>query len=346
MAKKRSEAIGLDPSWANRKPDGRAEFPLRDDVLPDESGHGYALRMAEANHIRGLPVLKMWLGKTRFAVLDESDAGVLAHWFGADPFHLAEALGASGLNKRSNDILFSGQMLGRFYFVNRMHPRVCPLCLANARHCRAAWDIALMTACPTHGVSLIEQCQVCHRRLSWERPAVDVCQCGWSLVFQAAPAPASVNEMGVSAWIAEKLRIGSPLYQLDRWADLNGPLVRLLQPLSLNGGLHLIHALGAAAQVDEGARVSYIREKSSIAAARDVLARAGRVVERIDRGEPAAFRVSKMSVIVQLLAESASAQRAAADRSLAHSLISAFLRQGGRSSWKSRYPQLSQLEMF
>lgn len=347
MPKKRPEAIRPDSSWAYRRPDSRAEFPLRDDVHPDESGHGYALRMAEMNHIAGLPALKAWLGKTRFAVLDESDAESLAHWFGADPLRLADALGATGLNKRSNDIRFAGQTLGRFYFVNRMHPRVCPLCLSNARYCRAAWDVALMTACPIHGVLLVEQCQVCQRRLSWERPAVDVCQCGWSLVLQATTVQAPPIEVGISAWVASKLGSSEPTASWENgFPDPNSPLIRLLQPLSLNGGLHLIHAFGAAARPDESVRVPLIREKSSIAAARELLARASRVVEQIGRGEPATFRVTKMSVIVQLLAESASAQVAAADRSLAHSLISAFLRQGGRSNWKSRYPQLSQLEMF
>lgn len=346
MPKKGANVASSELSWSSSRPDSHEEFPIREEIRSDESGHGYALRMAEANHIAGLPVVKAWLGKTRFAVLDESDAEALAHWFGADPARLAEALGATGLNKRSNEIRFAGQILGRFYFVNRMHPRVCPLCLSNARHCRAAWDVALTTACPTHGVSLVEQCQICQRRLSWERPAVDICQCGWSLVLEASPARAPAIEIGISAWVASKLSSEPPVSDAGSLVNLNGPLARLLQPLSLNGGLHLIHALGAAAQSDKSEHVPPIREKSSIPAAREILARADRVVEQIGRGEPAALRVTRMSVVVQLLAESASAQVAAADRSLAHSLISAFLHQGGRSNWKSRYPQLSQLEMF
>lgn len=327
------------------------EFPIRDDIAQCESGHGYVLRMAVANFLCGLPTVKKMLGKTRFSVLEDVDASQIANWFGANPEKLSIALGATGIGNSANDFEFCGHLIGRSYFVNRMYPRVCALCLVEAPYCRNQWELALVTACPLHGVTLIDSCPWCGKSLSWNRPAVTNCMCGGSLALVPNACDSTELESGISQWIASKLNplevfSGSKAAQKTEEVSRSSTLLRLLKPLSLGGGMQLIYALGTAERSD--ACVSYVsqRKKSSIVSARDMLFQADSMVEKLMAGKNVEFRKSNFSVVVNLLAETSKANADAADRSLAHSLIYVLLRQGGRSNWKSRHPQLSQYELF
>lgn len=49
------------PDW--RGPKDWVSFPIRDQIAPDESAHGYALRMSQLNAIPGLNELKKLIGK-------------------------------------------------------------------------------------------------------------------------------------------------------------------------------------------------------------------------------------------------------------------------------------------
>ena len=71
--------------------------------------------------------------------------------------------------------------------------RVCPACLEEADHHRRAWDLALATACPRHGLRLLSRCPGCSRRLMWSDPAPILCRCGFSLTTAAAE-PVGVEE--------------------------------------------------------------------------------------------------------------------------------------------------------
>lgn len=122
--------------------------------------------------------------------------------------------------------------------------------------------------------------------------------------------------------------------------------MRLLRPLTLDGGLKMIYALGTAERSDASASHALQRKKTSIASARDVLLQAETMAGKLIAVEHVDVRKSSLSVIVNLLAESTKANTDAVDRSLALSLIYVLLRRGGRSNWKSRHPQLSQYELF
>lgn len=56
--------------------------------------------------------------------------------------------------------------------------RACPACLRERDHHRAAWDLALLTCCPVHGVRLATRCPKCSRKLGWADPSVVICRCG------------------------------------------------------------------------------------------------------------------------------------------------------------------------
>lgn len=328
-------------------------FPVQEDVIDDESGHGFALRMAQANGLDGLPLLKKLLGKTRFAVLDISDAPMLSQWFGAMPQRLGIRLGSIATGKGHTEFLYAGHRLGRSYFINRMSPRVCVQCLQEDGYCRSAWDFALMTACPSHACSLLERCPMCDKDLSWDRPRLDTCQCGWTWRDRGNSDGLPPIALAVAAWIRD--RMGSRAMRRAQFSAIPalplGPheraLLNLMGPLSLNGGLHLLYALASAERCLLGNGEPFERKKTSIKAARDVMRQAADLVGRIWAAEPLRFRPSGVTVVTQLLAQAATHQADPADRSLAHSIIVEYLRQRtGRSNWRGRYPQLSQLEMF
>lgn len=176
-----------------------------------------------------------------------------------------------------------------------------------------------------------------------------MCKCGGSLASTPKTCDCSALECALSQWIARKL------ISLDEFSGTESPqkfegvllesgLMRLLQPLTLGGGMQLIYALGTAERCDASSSYALHRKKSSIASARDLLLQADAMVGKLMAFEHVDFRKSSLSVVINLLAETAKAN--AADRSLAHSLIYVLLRQGGRSNWKSRHPQLSQYELF
>lgn len=71
---------------------------------------------------------------------------------------------------------------------------VCPLCLQDSQHHRAAWMITAMPICGVHGVWLQDHCHRCHEPLSWQghhahRCSVQHCSADMrdAPVVQAAP---------------------------------------------------------------------------------------------------------------------------------------------------------------
>lgn len=317
----------------------QATFPVRSDLAQGESGQGYALRMAVANGIAGLPVLKTWRGKSRFAVLDANDTIALANWFGAEPRRLSQALGELALKSATGGYRFGEVALDRSYFVNRAYPRICPDCLAEHDVCLQFWEISIVTACHQHGALLVDSCPSCNRRLTWNRPALDTCSCRWKFGRVPGQQDPTQLELEIAAWAEARLLN-------DEAVRGETPLSRLMLPLSLNGGLHLVHALATAALYDSAIQSRGTRHRSSLAFARETLVVASQILERLQGDETVNLRIAVPQVVLHLLAESASSGASSDERSLAHSLISVLLKLKTRSRSSSDFPQLSQLNLF
>lgn len=59
---------------------------------------------------------------------------------------------------------------------------VCPDCLSDeSRYLRQSWEHVYVTACPTHRIRLIDQCDACNTFLSPQRQYIDRCSCGHEL---------------------------------------------------------------------------------------------------------------------------------------------------------------------
>lgn len=287
-----------------------ASFPLRDELRPGESGHGYTLRMATANFLNGLPAVKNMLGKTRFAVLDAEDAPTLSRWFGADPKQLARALGRTGTGSEPDTYELAGATLTRSYFLNRSQPRVCARCLKESGICRLAWEISANPACSSHGHLLTAICPSCCGALRWDRPHSVQCRCGWSLQMTATE-PASSEELDVSAWI--EARLGNQAQPTPRTG-----LGRLFAPLGLDAGLHILGALGSFA---ERARTpvpmrAEARKRNSIVNARQNITHAMRALDAIGNGAAWSSKICFPLSAHELLAEAAACAYAPPERQL------------------------------
>lgn len=339
MSKRCSIAVQLfDPKTLS--------FPIKDDVRPAESGQGYALRMAHENHLIGLQQVKRWLGKSHSAALDKEDAELLRKWFGADHHRLCAALGRLTVGKRDQSFEYANQPLGRSYFINRIHPRVCPACLVETGMCKTAWDFSLTVACSHHQRHLVEKCSQCLRNLTWSRPAPRICSCGVPIEKAPTGESPSVAELEFSAWVEHQCVAPSKVPR-GSWnpSGPSSPLMQLIWPLSLNGGFHIAYALGTAAMYDTGASCKKLRHRSPLEKARSILCRAMNIADRVSKLEHIQLSVSRPRVVVDLLADVVSASSSRAERGLAQSLMSTVLSQG-RARLSGSHPQLAQMALF
>lgn len=314
-------------------------FPIRESIAQGESGHGYVMRMAEVNLLNGLSAVKAMLGKTRFAVLDAGDAVQIAHWFGADVDHLALALGRMGTGEEPDVYELGGTTFTRSYFLNRGQPRVCVSCLKETGRSKLAWEVSANCACSAHGILLMAACPNCSANLRWDRPSIAQCRCGWFL-RTALPEKATPEEIDIAGWIEQALTKDARRNPMTQFG-------RLLDPLSLDAGLHILSALSAVRPVRRDTVVDthpQVRRRNSLAHARAVIARATVTLEDLRKGRQGHWRVP--SSAIELLLEACAASYAPADRQLALSIIASLRCKPATGDWKSKFPQTSQLAFF
>lgn len=106
-----------------------------------------------------------------------------------------------------------------------VHPKVCVACLREAAWARREWDVAVLLACPRHGVPLLDACTACGSRLAWRRSALARCACGSDLSEPQAEAPARL--VALSRMLADLaagrrpcLPYAAPVRDLDAAARL------------------------------------------------------------------------------------------------------------------------------
>lgn len=141
-----------------------------------ESGEGligYRLRLAEANGYPSPFWLTSAMGKKQRLGQNKDDIEAISTLTGYSVVELAaQFLGKEPIPSR---------------FLNVLHPRVCPECLRAKPILLKIWDASLVACCPIHGRRLVDICPGCDSRLSWNRPNVLYCACGFD--FRLADAP-------------------------------------------------------------------------------------------------------------------------------------------------------------
>lgn len=209
-------------------------FPEQDRLRDDESGNGFALRMAGRNGL-AFSDLTSLLESQGHRYLSSGSAKYLAYLFGSDPVALMEATPRLRRVDGRGVVFFKGTIFTRPYLIRHAWPRVCPLCLLESGYVRAYWELSLATACWRHHVKLIDECPSCCRPVSWRRPEMLSCYCGATHIDQQ-PEIASQQEVELCACMDRKL---------TKVSTRGVPLARsLFEQLSLNVLMRLIWSMG------------------------------------------------------------------------------------------------------
>lgn len=323
-------------------------LPFQDEIWPGESGQGYALRLAARNGLGGLARVKTMLGCSRFQTVYARDAPQLAHWFGATVQRLSYALEADDCAKRVDGTTYMGQKLGRSYFLNRLHPRVCPDCVHELGYCRAAWDFTLTVACVRHKRLLIDRCPACTLPLKWTRPDLCLCDCGYPWQTLDLRATATDAELLVAQLVDLRMDDQGRLVQGDAaWApppgDEMNSLRQFMKDLSLDGVFRTLFAFATAAGYQ--ADVPFERRlRSAMPKAQQTIAMGIEVGTKLTQQKRFSL-TSSPSVLLDLLREvSAESPATAIDMSVAQSLFGTF--QNSKLGRAPRQVSQSQLVLF
>lgn len=323
-------------------------LPFQDEIWPGESGQGYVLRLAARNGLGGLARVKTMLGCSRFQTLYARDAPQLAHWFGASVQRLSYALEADDCDKRVDGATYMGQKLGRSYFLNRLHPRVCPDCVHELGYCRAAWDFTLTVACVRHQRLLLDRCPACTSPLKWTRP--DLCLCDWcypwpALDFRSAATDA---ELFVAQLIDLRMDDQGRLVRGDSaWVPPPGDeinaLRQFMKDLSLDGVFRTLFAFATAAGYEADVPLER-RLRSAMPKAQQTIAMSIAVGTKLTQQKRFSL-TSNPSVLIDLLrGVSVEFPATAIDMSVAQSLFGAF--QSSKLGRSHKQVSQSQLVLF
>jgi hypothetical protein len=339
-------------AWISRtEPDRKAQSKLvlddsrsnfQSNLQPFESGQGYALRMALMNGLIGLQQVKVWLGKSRFATLDSRDALLLHQWFGADEALLTFALGQTAIGKVKQSFAYAGHPIGRDYFLNKFYPRVCIDCLLETGYCILSWDIGLVVCCPKHSTLLVDRCSLCMKPLSWIRSRLSSCSCSAPLERLENNEAVKPVESQFAAWVDRHIGRNLDIKLNERPTALTV----MLEPLSLNGGFHIAHALGTIANYVLPKQESRGRSKLPLDKARVGLTYANNIAERILNGDPIHLSIKRPSVVANLLAEACSTEFTVADQSLAQSVFHVLFGHTSKCRTTGVNPNMAQMPLF
>lgn len=214
-------------------------LPIQDDLKTDESGNGYALRMAEANGIQ-FSHLARSMASLGHRYLPNEAAGKIAYLFGGDPVEVARAIPKSCREKGQVFTEFKNRILTRPYHVRRSWTQICPLCLLDTGFAQSVWELSLVTACSVHYTRLLDYCPKCLRKLTWRRPNLLECNCGKNLA-ESELESASQAELWLSSVFFYRLSGVQMVLERDfPYSFLAGisldSLVRLIRALGISRG--------------------------------------------------------------------------------------------------------------
>lgn len=155
--------------------------PLPIEGLPfqDESLMGFVLRMSEVNHLNGIQWLRIILKKDRIFHLSMEQVPIISWIFGTP----IEQLRNTSITFISEAHIrywnFYSHFISKSYLIRHRTPQLCPKCIEENGFIKKIWDLSVVTCCPIHLVLLIEICEQCHKQITWNRPSVSHCSCGY-----------------------------------------------------------------------------------------------------------------------------------------------------------------------
>lgn len=165
----------------------RRRYVLGATPKSDESLSGFIFRLAERigmssgrslarkagfRYLTNRPDASALAGLTEIAGLDASELEVISYGPPDDNFAIFRGC-------RIPFPLLSGSLLKK---------KICPLCMGESAYYRSHWDLACVSVCHIHGISLVCGCSSCGKDLLWGSGSLTHCRCGQAIANIPAPA--------------------------------------------------------------------------------------------------------------------------------------------------------------
>lgn len=210
--------------------------------LPQESLHGYLLRVSEANGYpdprwimqhANLSEKQIRLVRPPLAPLAKalacSKSDLIDMSFGA---HTDQVQRNSGFTINGHDVVKLDLAIKQ--------TRICPDCILETGKIDLSWSLRTSIACPTHRRLALQKCPSCNKHLSVMRKGLLICSCGYDLTQATREETASEVALALLKAINNKL-YGLPVS--DNQVDAFGFPIDLFESLSLRSFLSLIERI-------------------------------------------------------------------------------------------------------
>lgn len=247
---------------------------VRPQPFDGEGLRGFFLRLGELNGLTPqVDLYRDLFGSETYTAATRSKLVTAAQSTGV-PFELLNALGARGLSRASSRTCRLG---GHSIAVAQLRTSrcvLCPRCVSGRAALHASWELASVVACPRHGCWLIDECPRCGVTLTWRRPGVAICRCGFDL-RRAAVSAAPEVVCALTAIIEQRLRGELPT---EAGASFGFPTELETMPLKqLLGIFHLLTNAKLSAVQESGPEIAWAsaklrREASAACAASSAIA--------------------------------------------------------------------------
>ena len=163
------------PSLSPLKP-----LPVTVQLNKDESGMGYLYRLLNSNGLN-FGMYRQLVAEHQPEAVDSRHASLIGYLGGADPVLLESRLPQKRSLARQMFISLAGHRLSNASHLRHLHPQICTSCIDESGITRLEWDFSACTCCFIHRVYLIDMCGYCRKPLGWNRPAINICSCGYYL---------------------------------------------------------------------------------------------------------------------------------------------------------------------
>jgi len=247
------------------------QLPVRLDLASAESGLGFALRALRANGIpfdRGM----QWLGLERHRPVERQAVIRIAWALNVDADQWGGRMVTRDLGGKGW-VRLAGQRFRRQVASNRLYAKLCPQCIRERGIARLSWLLRATVGCPWHGYSLITACQRCGQGISWDRPDIDICHCGYPFKAVSAAPPLEPPIRAWLCWLESSLcPDGLPAAALMATREMPSALTHL----SVDGAFRIIEAMGLFAEPNASVR-------SAIAMCATLPARGSVIARGLDR---------------------------------------------------------------
>jgi TniQ len=214
------------------------QLPIVLEPMDSESAMGYILRCAHANGTN-LHSLRRAIGMPDVGLLTDSNARSLAWLMQCSESWLAAGLGRLHKDAGVSTLHCWGQKFFAPNHVRRKWPQLCPECIHRDGYCRRVWDLSMATICVRHKRRFIDECMNCHSRVRWDRPSVDICQCGYGFETDRRHAHIEDAELSFASLLEELISDDLSASHSNLTA-----LPMFLRNMSVSGLVMLIEILG------------------------------------------------------------------------------------------------------